>query len=162
MFSSWNVLGLVGVSWYCVQGLHSSSARIRGYYLAFECHSNQAHQLEIVLKKVFWELFLVLNYVFYANALDVCDVDHLSAQREHHSLKFAQPLPQCNRASKLLPPCRGKYMLVVIKMKTKTHALKTNKQTNKQKQNKTQQNKNKTKTKQSKTKQNKTKQKRPV
>lgn len=28
------------------------------------------------------------NYVSYANALDLCDVNHLSAQKEQHSLKF--------------------------------------------------------------------------
>ena len=43
------------------------------------------------------------NYVSYANALDLCDVNHLSAQKEQHSLKFAQSLPKCSWTSKLLP-----------------------------------------------------------
>ena len=41
----------------------------------------------------------------------MCDVDRLSARREQHSLKFAQSLPKCSRTTKLLPPCRGRYMV---------------------------------------------------
>ena len=52
-------------------------------------------------------IILGTDYISYANALDVCDVDRLSARREQHSLKFAQSLPKCSRTSKLLPPCRG-------------------------------------------------------
>ena len=52
-------------------------------------------------------IILGTDYISYANALDVCDVDRLSAQREQHSLQFAQSLHQCSQTSKLLPPCRG-------------------------------------------------------
>ena len=68
--------------------------------------SNQTHQLEKVQKRAL-RIILGTDYISYANALDVCDVDHLSARREQHSLKFAQSLPKCSRTSKLLPPCRG-------------------------------------------------------
>ena len=68
--------------------------------------SNQTHQLERVQKRAL-RIILGTDYISYANALDVCDVDRLSAQREQHSLKFAQSLPKCSRTSKLLPPCRG-------------------------------------------------------
>ena len=68
--------------------------------------SNQTHQLERVQKRAL-RIILGTDYISYANALDVCDVDRLSARREQHSLKFAQSLPKCSRTSKLLPPCRG-------------------------------------------------------
>ena len=68
--------------------------------------SNQAHQLERVQKRAL-RIILGTDYISYANALDVCDVDRLSARREQHSLKFAQSLPKCSRTGKLLPPCRG-------------------------------------------------------
>ena len=68
--------------------------------------SNQIHQLERVQKRAL-RIILGTDYISYANALDVCDVDRLSARREQHSLKFAQSLPKCSRTSKLLPPCRG-------------------------------------------------------
>ena len=68
--------------------------------------SNQTHQLERVQKRAL-RIILGTDYISYANALDVCDVDRLSARREQHSLKFAQSLPQCSQTSKLLPPCRG-------------------------------------------------------
>ena len=68
--------------------------------------SNQTHQLERVQERAL-RIILGTDYISYANALDVCDVDRLSARREQHSLKFAQSLPQCSRTSKLLPPCRG-------------------------------------------------------
>ena len=68
--------------------------------------SKQTHQLERVQKRAL-RIVLGHNYVSYANALDMCDVDHLSVRREQHSLKFAQSLPKCSRTSKLLPPCRG-------------------------------------------------------
>ena len=70
--------------------------------------SNQTHQLERVQKRAL-RIILGTDYISYANALDVCDVDRLSARREQHSLKFAQSLPKCSRTSKLLPPCR--YMV---------------------------------------------------
>ena len=68
--------------------------------------SNQTNHLERNQKRAL-RIILGLNYVSYANALDVCDVDRLSARREQHSLTFAQSLPQRSRTSKLLPPCRG-------------------------------------------------------
>ena len=68
--------------------------------------SNQTHQLERVQKRAL-RIILGTDYISYANALDVCDVDRLSARREQRSLKFAQSLPKCSRTSKLLPPCRG-------------------------------------------------------
>ena len=68
--------------------------------------SNQTHQLERVQKRAL-RIILGTDYISYANAFDVCDVDRLSARREQHSLKFAQSLPKCSRNSKLLPPCRG-------------------------------------------------------
>ena len=68
--------------------------------------SNQTHQLERVQKRAL-RIIPGTDYISYANTLDVCDVDHLSAWREQHSLKFAQSLPQCSRISKLLPQCRG-------------------------------------------------------
>ena len=55
--------------------------------------SNQTHQLERVQKRAL-RIILGTDYISYANALDVCDVDRLSARREQHSLK-------------LFPPCRG-------------------------------------------------------
>ena len=58
-------------------------------------------------KKRALRIILGTDYISYANALDVCDVDRLSARREQHSLKFAQSLPKCSQTSKLLPPCRG-------------------------------------------------------
>ena len=58
-------------------------------------------------KKKALRIILGTDYILYANALDVCDVDRLSGRREQHSLKFAQSLPKCSRTSKLLPPCRG-------------------------------------------------------
>ena len=68
--------------------------------------SNQTHQLERVQKRAL-RIILGTDYISYANALDVCDVDRLSARREQYSLKFAQSLPKCSWTSKLLPPCRG-------------------------------------------------------
>ena len=68
--------------------------------------SNQTHQLERVQKRAL-RIILGTDYISYANVLDVCDVDRLSARREQHSLQFAQHLPKCSRTSKLLPPCRG-------------------------------------------------------
>ena len=68
--------------------------------------SNQTHQLERVPKRAL-RIILGTDYISYAYTLDVCDVDHLSARREQHSLQFAQHLPKCSRTSKLLPPCRG-------------------------------------------------------
>ena len=68
--------------------------------------SNQTHQLERVQKRAF-RIILGTDYISYANALDVCDVDRLSARREQRSQNFAQSLPKCSRTSKLLPPCRG-------------------------------------------------------
>ena len=52
-------------------------------------------------------IILGTDCISYANALNVCDVDRLSARREQHSVKFAQSLPKCSQTSKLLPPCRG-------------------------------------------------------
>ena len=68
--------------------------------------SNQTHQLERVPKRAL-RIILGTDYISYTNALDVFDVDRLSARREQHSLKFARSLPQCSWTSKLLPPCRG-------------------------------------------------------
>ena len=70
--------------------------------------SNQTHQLERVQKRAL-RIILGIDCISYANALDVCDVDHLSARKEQHSLNFAQSLPKCtcSQTSKLLPPCRG-------------------------------------------------------
>ena len=62
--------------------------------------SNQTHQLEILQKRAL-RIILGTDYISYANALDVCDVDHLSARREQHSLKFAQSLPNFKRISDL-------------------------------------------------------------
>ena len=67
---------------------------------------NQTQKLERVQKRAL-RIILGLDYVSYANAFDVCDVDHLSARREQHSLKFAHSLPQCSRTGKLLPPCKN-------------------------------------------------------
>ena len=68
--------------------------------------SNHTHQLERVQKRAL-RIILGTDYFSYANALDVCDVDRLSARREQHSLKFAQSLPKCSWTRMLLPPCRG-------------------------------------------------------
>ena len=68
--------------------------------------AKQTYQLQRVQKRAL-RIVLGINYVWYANALNVCDVDRLSAWREQHSLRFAQSLPECSRTSKLLPPCRG-------------------------------------------------------
>ena len=38
-------------------------------------------------------IILGTDYISCANALDVCDVDRLSARRKQHSLKFAQSIP---------------------------------------------------------------------
>ena len=54
--------------------------------------SNQTYQLERVQKRAL-RIILGLDYVSYANALYLCDVDRLSAQRVQHSLKFAQSFP---------------------------------------------------------------------
>ena len=43
--------------------------------------SNQTHQLERVQKRAL-RIILAIDYISYANALDVCDVDRLSARRE--------------------------------------------------------------------------------
>ena len=70
------------------------------------CHSSliskQTYQLERVQKRAL-RIVLGLNYFSYANTLNVCDIDHLSARRKKHSLKFTQLLPKCSRTSKLLP-----------------------------------------------------------
>ena len=68
--------------------------------------SNQTHQLERVQKRALRIIFGT-DYISYANTLDVCDVDCLSARREQHSLKFAQSLPKCSRTGALFPPYRG-------------------------------------------------------
>ena len=65
--------------------------------------SNQTHQLERVQKRAL-RIILGTDYISYANALDVCDVDRLSARREQHNLKFAQSLPKCNQTSKAWEP----------------------------------------------------------
>ena len=54
--------------------------------------SNQTYQLERVQKRAL-RIILRLDYVSYENALYLCDVDRLSAQRVQHSLKFAQSFP---------------------------------------------------------------------
>ena len=80
--------------------------------------SDQTHQLERIQKRASRNI-LGLDYVSYANALDVCDVDRSSAWREQHSLKFAQSLPQCSRTSKLFPPCRGEIHGMQLRNNTK-------------------------------------------
>ena len=82
--------------------------------------SNQTHQLERVRKRAS-RIVLGLNYVSYANALGVCDVDRLSARREQHSVKFAQSLQHCSRTSKLLPPCRGEIHGRAIEKQRQTY-----------------------------------------
>ena len=107
-FTLSNVLALINLSCHCVQGLHPSPARIFWCYLTFESHFQSDSNILMLVdirvslpirptslkefKKRALRIILGTDYISYANALDVCDVDRLSARREQHSLKFAQSL----------------------------------------------------------------------
>ena len=106
-FALSNVLVLINLSWsLCIRVTFVPVLEYSDVIWHSSLTSNQTHQLERVQKRAL-RIILGTDYISYANALDVCDVDRLSARREQHSLKFAQSLPQCSRTSKLLPPCRG-------------------------------------------------------
>ena len=106
-FTVSNVLVLINLSWsLCIRVTFVPCLNILMLFRIRVSLHNQTHQLERVQKRAL-RIILGIDYISYANALDVCDVDHLSARKEQHSLNFAQSLPKCSRTSKLLPPCRG-------------------------------------------------------
>ena len=47
---------------------------------------------------------LGFEYVSYVNALEICDLDLLSARRETHCLNFARSLLNSERTKMLIPP----------------------------------------------------------
>ena len=51
------------------------------------------------------------DYISYENALDVCDVDHLSALREQHSLNLRNPSPNVAGLVSCSLRAEAKYMV---------------------------------------------------
>ena len=105
-FALSNVLVLINLSWsLCIRVTFVPCSNI---LMLFGIRvSLPIRPTSLRVQKRALRIILGTDYISYANALDVRDVDRLSARREQHSLKFGQSLPKCSRTSKLLPPCRG-------------------------------------------------------
>ena len=52
------------------------------------------------------KIILGRHYISYSNAIDVCNLQTLSARRQAHCLSFANSLSKSERTSKLLPRTR--------------------------------------------------------
>ena len=65
----------------------------------------QSQTLESIQRRA-CKIMLGFEYVSYVNALEICDLDLLSARRETHCLNFARSLLKSERTKMLIPPSR--------------------------------------------------------
>ena len=63
----------------------------------------QSQTLESIQRRA-CKIMLGFEYVSYVNALEICDLDLLSAQRETHCLNFARSLLKSECTKMLIPP----------------------------------------------------------
>ena len=68
-------------------------------------NNKQSRLLESIRKRA-CKIILGRHYISYSNAIDVCNLQTLSARREAHCLSFANSLAKSERTSKLLPRTR--------------------------------------------------------
>ena len=68
--------------------------------------TNKQSTLLYSVQKRSCKIIMGHNYVSYLHALDVFNLQSLSARREQHCLSFAKSLSKSKRTSNLLPPAR--------------------------------------------------------
>ena len=69
----------------------------------------QSQTLESIQRRA-CKIMLGFEYVSYVNALEICDLDLLSARRETHCLNFARSLLKSERTKMLIPPADRRFM----------------------------------------------------
>ena len=69
----------------------------------------QSQALESIQRRA-CKIMLGFEYVSYVNALEICDLDLLSARREIHCLNFARSLLKSERTKMLTPPADRRFM----------------------------------------------------
>ena len=69
----------------------------------------QSQTLESIQRRA-CKIMLGYKYVSYVNALEICDLDLLSALREIHCLNFARSLPKSERTKMLTPLTDRRFM----------------------------------------------------
>ena len=69
----------------------------------------QSTTLESIQRRV-CKIMLGFEYVSYVNALEICDLDLLSARRETHCLNFARSLLKSELTKMLIHPADRRFM----------------------------------------------------
>ena len=69
----------------------------------------QSQTLESIQRRT-CKIMFGFEYVSYVNALEICDLDLLSARREAHCLNFARSLLKSERTKMLTPPADRRFM----------------------------------------------------